>query len=129
MKSHIHAYGFNKRDDTLTYHGEIRTPITVHDIGPSQNQAPCHDITQSHDMTDVITDIMGENGTNQEEGNSDTKENDADDGFHKLLDEVQSELYPGCTWFSSVDFLAKLMHIKVTNKWRHILFHQLLELL
>ena len=30
---------------------------------------------------------------------------------------MESELYPGCCQFSSFNFLAKLMHLKVLNKW------------
>lgn len=48
--------------------------------------------------------------------------------FKKVLEEVQLKLYPGCL-FSSLDFLRKLMHIKVINKWTDISSDQLLELL
>ncbi|KAJ9547255.1 hypothetical protein OSB04_019798 [Centaurea solstitialis] len=102
------------------YHGEIRTLPVVNDVAPS------------NEMASAIDDIMGErmeNDTNHVEGNSDTDGRGVDDGFLKLLEEVNAELYPGCTRFSSLDFIAKLMHIKVNNKWTNSLFDQLLELL
>ena len=82
-------------------------------------------------MVDVIDDVMGgviENDTNHDKGNPDTDGSGVDDRFQKLLEEVQLKLYPGCS-FSSLDFLAKLMHIKVINKWTDSSFDQLLELL
>ncbi|XP_023753719.2 uncharacterized protein LOC111902075 [Lactuca sativa] len=81
-------------------------------------------------MADVIDDVMEgviENDTNCNEGNLDTDGRGVDVGFQKLLEEVQFKLYPGCS-FSSLDFLAKLMHIKVINKWTDSSFDQLLEL-
>ncbi|KAI3725457.1 hypothetical protein L1987_65245 [Smallanthus sonchifolius] len=79
-------------------------------------------------MAGVIEDIMEEE-TNLDEGNSGTESSGVCDNFEDLLKEVQSELYPGCTNFSSLDFLAKLMHIKVKNKWTNSSFDELLELL
>ncbi|XP_052623770.1 uncharacterized protein LOC128129137 [Lactuca sativa] len=82
-------------------------------------------------MADVIDDVMGgviENDTNCNEGNLDTDGRGVDVGFQKLLEEVQFKLYHGCS-FSSLNFLAKLMHIKVINKWTDSSFDQLLELL
>ena len=42
---------------------------------------------------------------------------------------MESELYPGCRQFSSLNFLAKLMHLKVLNKWTNKSFDMLLKLL
>ena len=42
---------------------------------------------------------------------------------------LNSELYPGVFSFSSLNFLVKLMHLKVMNKWTNKLFDELLTLL
>ena len=44
-----------------------------------------------------------EEDTDVNEGNPGTH-----DDFEALLEEVQSELYPGCTKFSSLDFFQRL---------------------
>jgi hypothetical protein len=53
--------------------------------------------------------------------NPDTEGRGVDDGFQNMLEEVQLKLYPGFS-FLSLDFLEKLMHIKVINKWTDNLF-------
>lgn len=45
------------------------------------------------------------------------------------MNESRNQLYPGCTKFSSLMFLVKLMHIKVLNGWTNKSFDMLLELL
>ncbi|KAA0064176.1 CACTA transposable element [Cucumis melo var. makuwa] len=49
--------------------------------------------------------------------------------FYDLLNEERNELYPGCSEFSSLNFLVKLMHVKVLNGWSNKSFDMLLELL
>nr|XP_048321734.1 uncharacterized protein LOC125419567 [Ziziphus jujuba var. spinosa] len=49
--------------------------------------------------------------------------------FSGLFAEVESELYPGCTKFSALTFLVRLMHIKALNHWSNKSFSMLLELL
>ncbi|KAK0588832.1 hypothetical protein LWI29_006026 [Acer saccharum] len=49
--------------------------------------------------------------------------------FDELLQQVQQELYPGCTQSSSLNFLVKLMHIKVLNHWSNKSFDMLIQLL
>ena len=119
MKFHILQHGFSPHYIIWKYHGENTTHSVIEDM------------PRSNEMADVIDDVMGsviENDTNCNEGNLDTDGRGVDVGFQKLLEEVQFKLYPGCS-FSSLDFLAKLMHIKVINKWTDSSFDQLLELL
>nr|BAJ33519.1 CACTA transposable element [Dahlia pinnata] len=122
MKYHMHAYGILRTYDIWTYHGESLIPavVVVDDVAPT------------NDMAGVIEDVMYERmeeDINLDEGNLGTESSGGCDDFEYLLKEVQSELYPGCTKFSSLDFLAKLMHIKVKNKWTNSSFDELLELL
>ena len=49
--------------------------------------------------------------------------------FEELMNEARNPLYPGCTKFSSLNFLVKLMHVKVLNKWSNKSFDMLLNLL
>ncbi|XP_052622477.1 uncharacterized protein LOC128127815 [Lactuca sativa] len=82
-------------------------------------------------MADLIDDVMWEsreNDTNLDEGTSNTRGSGVDDDFAQLLEEMETQLYIGSI-FSSLEFLAKLMHIKVNNKWTDSSFDQLLKLL
>ncbi|KAA0061298.1 CACTA en-spm transposon protein [Cucumis melo var. makuwa] len=49
--------------------------------------------------------------------------------FQDLLNEARNELYLGCFEFSSLNFLVKLMLVKVLNDWSNKSFDMLLELL
>ena len=48
--------------------------------------------------------------------------------FQELLNKARSELYPGCSKFSSLNFLVKRMHVRVLNGWSNKSFDTLLEL-
>ena len=45
------------------------------------------------------------------------------------MSEAHNKLYPRCSEFSSLNFLVKLMHVKVLNGWSNKSFDMLLELL
>ena len=49
--------------------------------------------------------------------------------FQDLMNEARNKLYPGCLEISSLNFLVKLMHIKVLNSWSNKSFDMLLKLL
>jgi len=117
VRGHMKAWGIHTDYRKWIYHGErLNSPVVVVDDGAPRN-----------DMDDVIEDVRGER---MEEDTDVNEENPGtSDDFEALLEEVQAELYPGCTKFSSLDFLAKLMHIKVKNKWTNGSFDDLLELL
>ncbi|XP_052624731.1 uncharacterized protein LOC128132267 [Lactuca sativa] len=119
MRRHVRIYGFSQSYKTWIYHGEPLIPPVVDVVSPS------------NEMADVIDDVMWEsreNDINLDEGTSNTGGSGVDDDFEELLEAVETKLYPGCT-FSFLDFLAKLMHMKVNNKWTDSSFDQLIELL
>ena len=49
--------------------------------------------------------------------------------YDDLFTALNLELYPGVSSFSSLNFLVKLMHLKVMNKWTNKSFDELLKLL
>ena len=48
--------------------------------------------------------------------------------YDDLFTALNLELYPGVSSFSLLNFLVKLMHLKVMNKWTNKLFDELLKL-
>ncbi|XP_052625734.1 uncharacterized protein LOC111902535 [Lactuca sativa] len=116
VERHIFINGFSKAYKIWIYHGESFIPPVV---------------LPSNEMADLIDDVMWEsreNDTNLDERTSNIRGSGVDDDFAQLLEEMETQLYNGCI-FSSLEFLAKLMHIKVNNKWTDSSFDQLLELL
>ena len=118
LRGHMKAWGIYNAYKKWIYHGEspIDPPVVLED-----------GVGTSNDMDAVIEDVRGErmeDDTDVNEGNPTTR-----DDFEALLEEVQAELYPGCTKFTSLDFLSKLMHIKVKHKLTNCAFDDLLELL
>ena len=123
MISHLYILGFWKEYVIWTYHGEnlASRVVSVDNVVPR------------HDMDGVIQDLIGETYMEVDDEDADHDDEDenmgACDDFEELIEEVESELYPGCTKFSSLDFLSKLVHLKVKNKWTNSSFTNLLELL
>ncbi|XP_076938814.1 uncharacterized protein LOC143607153 [Bidens hawaiensis] len=77
-------------------------------------------------MFDLVDDIMEEHPTHTPATNDGAG---LDPEFDELFKELNTELFPGCSLMSSLNFLAKLMHIKVITKWTDGSLDQLLELL
>lgn len=49
--------------------------------------------------------------------------------YHRLLQDCDKELYPGCKSFSKISFLVHLFHLKCLNGWSGKSFSMLLQLL
>ena len=115
LERHIHSNGFSRAYRIWIYHGEPRVSTTV----PSLPQT-------TDEMRDALNHVLQENIRNNHdaEGPSDTNV-DLDD----LFTLANTDLYPGCDWMSSLDFLAKISHMKAMNHWTDISIEKLLELL
>ncbi|XP_022008273.1 uncharacterized protein LOC110907629 [Helianthus annuus] len=122
MKLHLGRMSFWKYYIKWDYHGEkSRSPVVEVDI-----------VVPQEGMENVIEDIKGERmeeDTYHNQHMSGGNSSGVDDDFEALLEEVETELYSGCTEFSSLDFLAKLMNLKEMHHWTNISFDHLLVLL
>ncbi|XXG58741.1 hypothetical protein AAC387_Pa04g0977 [Persea americana] len=49
--------------------------------------------------------------------------------FDAMLNDLHLPLYPGCKKFSKLEFLVKLMHVKIINRWSNKSFDMNLELI
>ncbi|XP_022003765.1 uncharacterized protein LOC110901234 [Helianthus annuus] len=120
MKYHLRINSFWKEYTKWTYHGDTATIAEVSDVTPQDG------------MGNVIEDIRGERMEedtylNQENSNGDSS--GVVDDFEDLVKEVETELYPGCTKYSSIDFLAKLLNIKDTYHLQNEAVDRILSLL
>ena len=71
-----------------------------------------------HDFGD-LRDIDDEGGHHPNES----------DPFQQLVGDDAEQLYPGCTCFSKLCFVVRLLHIKSLGGWTDKSFNMLLELL
>ncbi|KAA0067295.1 Transposon, En/Spm-like protein [Cucumis melo var. makuwa] len=78
------------------------------------------------ELVEMIHDL---HGPIFEECRRESNEQDEFDKISGMFPEIEEELYPGCLKFTSFNFLVKLMHIKVLNRWSDKSFDMLLELL
>ena len=118
VRAHIHQYGFNPLYTTWYYHGEYDVMTNL--------------INESVDeMVAVINDVVGNNSDHDmsEEVEADVLGDAQHDEFKELLSKLESALYPGCTKYSSLNFLVKLMHLKVLYKWPYECMNSVLKLM
>ena len=69
------------------------------------------------EMADVLMDLVNESVVS--EGDDDVGSEHIDEGtseYEKLFDDLQGELWLGCSKMSALNFIVKLIHIKVLNK-------------
>ena len=119
LEAHIIDRGFNPLYTKWIFHGEVEPEAQV------ETNNTCEDVDE---MYQVLNDIVQH--SEDIEGRDPTLEEEYQGGqFDDLFAELDAELWPGCTTFSSLNFLVKLMHIKVMNKWTNKSFDDLLKLL
>ncbi|KAK1423448.1 hypothetical protein QVD17_18751 [Tagetes erecta] len=123
--NHIYDVGFRESYTVWVHHGEeySNDPEIESLFAPNT----CTIEQNTNEMFDALDDVMAEQNTNEETTAQERIGLESD--YDALFKELNTELYPGCSWMSSLNFLAKLMHIKVINKWTNSSFDQLLELL
>ena len=127
VEAHIIDNGFNPNYTVWVYHGEK-------DVVP-QHQIPTVGATSSanvirDELTDVLLDLANE--MNFEMGGADEGIEELDEeamSYDENFEELKSELWPGCKSMSSLNFLVKLMHLKVMHKWTNRSFDMLCQLL
>ena len=78
----------------------------------------------------VLNDVAGINNENDMlDGVAIDIDDKKCDEFNDLLFELQVGLYPRCTKYSSLNFLVKLMHLKVLHKWSNKCMDAMLKLI
>ncbi|XP_073064444.1 uncharacterized protein [Primulina eburnea] len=121
VEIHLIKYGIQQSYKVWDYHGErYEHPPIEHEV--------LSDIDAQDEMIDVLADLTGpvEIGESSEPIRHQGLQTD---NFDDMLKGIEKELYPGCVNFSALNFLVKLMHVKVLNKWSNKSFDMLLKLL
>ncbi|KAK9062613.1 hypothetical protein SSX86_019801 [Deinandra increscens subsp. villosa] len=119
--AHVQQYGFLQAYVTWVHHGERYANEA--EVAAIYSKKPRIE-EEIGEMFDVYDDLREELITNVDEDGT-----GLDPKFDALFDELKTEIYPSCTWMSSLNFVAKMMHMKAANKWTNSSFNQLLEFL
>ena len=80
------------------------------------------------EMLNVLEDVIEPTHEDENAENFETEPSQKEK-YDELFAEMEIELYLGCQKFSLLNFLAKLMHLKVLNMWTNRSFDMLLKLL
>lgn len=122
VRAHIHQHGFNTLYTRWIYHGKeelVETAADVVNEPVDEMVAIIHDVAGINDDDDDMTgDIQ-----------VDLLDDVQYDEFKDLLSDLESVLYPSCTKYLSLNFLVKLMHLKVLYKWANECMDAVLKLL
>lgn len=144
VKDHLLDNGMDKHYTRWVHHGEEYEELSdddddddvgadegvvfygVHDLlqdlGAStrmDNPVPNMQYGDADNFT--TTEVETFSGLNRREGNATL--------FEKLMNESGQPLYPGCKKFSKLDYLVKLFHVKVINRWSNKSFDMILQLI
>ncbi|KAM6580121.1 hypothetical protein CsatA_003895 [Cannabis sativa] len=118
VEAHVFDWGFDNGYQKWIYHGESETEVVA------RTEAVEHILDDEDDeMIPIVEDFIRPT-TEDVQRNSDSFQY-----YDELFEEIEAELYPGCHWISSLNFLAKLLHLKVRGKIPIGVFDELLKLL
>ena len=119
LETHIHRFGFMSNYDEWIYHGD-----NVNVAGNSNVPQPNSGVPDRDEMFEVLDDIINNDA---EVGQLGAQSSNVQ--YDNLFAALNSELYQGVSSFSSLNFLVKLMHLNVMNKWTNKSFDEMLKLL
>ena len=126
VRDHLLNKGMLKKYKIWTSHGESYPSTSSI---PDKEGAMLGDSDFGDDMIGMINDAIPQVGTSFENNEGQIGGNEETANYFKLLEDAQSELYPGCKKFSKLSFIVRLLHMKVLNHWTDKSTDMLLELL
>ena len=138
IEQHLIIYGFSSSYIKWIHHGEnIRGVSRAQTSMPSDKDGCAINENYVEDENYFDDDIIAALNDMHAPINKEADSNEYtshemgrnEKNIDNLFGEGHKALYPGCTKFSTLTFLVKLMHIKVLNRWSNKSFDMLLELL
>ncbi|XP_060961732.1 uncharacterized protein LOC115718743 [Cannabis sativa] len=117
IRAHVFDRGFMQGYEKWIYHGEPEDAVDDVAVG---------DVESEDEMIPILEDFFP---STTEDRQGEDEQPTTNPQFDDLFEEIEAELYPGCDWISSLNFLAKLLHLKVREKIPNNIFEELLKLL
>ncbi|KAI8559682.1 hypothetical protein RHMOL_Rhmol04G0192800 [Rhododendron molle] len=116
VRKHLYSCGFFKKYKNWTNHGESYAFLSG-----EQSYGTFENSIVGDDMVGMIGDALRNQHTGASVGNDERIPNEPQKGpdeatttYLKLLENANTELYPGCK--NSLSFIVRLLHMKVLNK-------------
>ncbi|XP_042974859.1 uncharacterized protein LOC122306494 [Carya illinoinensis] len=132
VESHLFIKGIDPTYTHWIFHGEEETlPIVDDDVDPGVESGDVY----IDDMDRMFSDIRVATFGDAPEDNTTSPTHSAipqsslSTTFDQLLEDAQRPLFYGCTKFSKLSFVVKLLHIKTLGGWSIKSFDMLLSLL
>ena len=129
MHNHLQNHGIVRNYVRWVMHGEYEFNESTYDdefedSPPNDMHGLLHDAFQMPKTSNVLEENeISLIETSLEEPNDEAMK------FYNFLKDAEKELYPGCTKFTKLAFVIRLIHIKCLNGWSNKSFTMLLELL
>ncbi|XP_020207858.1 uncharacterized protein LOC109792826 [Cajanus cajan] len=118
LEEHLVCNGIDKSYSCWTKHGETRNMDVDLDLQDSVNYAPSEpDTTYEFDQVEEIVNVVEEDLR------------DCPEMFDRLASDANTSLYDGCTKFTRLSAVLKLLKLKAGNGWSDKSFTELLTLL
>ncbi|XP_042942614.1 uncharacterized protein LOC122276775 [Carya illinoinensis] len=133
LLSPVYAEGINPNYTHWIFHGEEETTLDVSDddLGDEFMAGDEYIDDMQHMLDDVractFVDVPQENTATP--NTPPIPEDSPATAFDKLLDDARRPLFDGCTKFTKLSFIVKLLHIKSIGGWSIKSFDMLLDLL
>ncbi|KAL2492096.1 Uncharacterized protein Adt_27724 [Abeliophyllum distichum] len=136
VESHLYLPGISASYERWIFHGE---ELDIDKEGDETNTSELEEEENDDEINTMLEDLCApmsfENHQPQDEeedgmnhNSSPQMHNKDSNKFVGMLNEAQRPLFHGCK-LSLLNFVVKLMHIKVLNQWSNKSFNMLLELL
>ena len=132
IEHHLIRYGFSSKYNRWIHHGENVGGGSLGQTSMHSDGDGCvvNDNYVDGDIIVALNDMHGPINNEIDFNESTSHEMDRNEkNIDYLFGDAHQALYPGCTKFSALTFLVKLMHIKVLNGWSNKSFDMFLELL
>ncbi|XP_021845823.2 uncharacterized protein [Spinacia oleracea] len=137
MQCHLLVYGIDSSYNLWVSHGENDEQYDNSDEADTEGTEEVEETEMPFDdMAPLISDAK--NAWNSTSSVLDDNDNTTDYGssggnneypkeLMTLVEDMEAELYPGCTTYKRLEFIISLLHNKVSNKWTDKSFTMLLK--
>ncbi|XP_026452382.1 uncharacterized protein LOC113352830 [Papaver somniferum] len=123
VEDHLQDFGIHKDYTLWIHHGEDYEIVSDDD---DVDEEETHGYT-NNGVSELLEDVCARAKNNECSGTQDSCENI--DMFDSLLKDACESLYPNCKNFSKLEFVMRLMHIKIMNHMNNKSFQMILDLI
>ncbi|XP_026429861.1 uncharacterized protein LOC113326328 [Papaver somniferum] len=123
VEDHLQDFGIHRNYTLWIHHGEdYETVSDDDDVDEEETQGYTTD-----GVSELLEDVCARANNNESSGTQNSCENI--DMFDSLLKDACEPLYPNCMNFSKLEFVMRLMHIKIMNHMNKKSFQMILDLI